>query len=48
MVKARVMDGAAVPSVNSTITEAKDAANNLAQVMALVAHYKSATVAFKT
>ena len=48
MVKAMVMDGAAVPSVNSTITEAKDAANNLAQVMALVAHYKSATVAFKT
>ena len=48
MVKARVMDGAAAASVNSAITEAKDAAvNNLAKVMALVALDKSATAAFK-
>ena len=48
MVKAKVMDGAASALVNSAITEAKDAVNNLAKVMALVAPDKSATVAFKT
>ena len=48
MVKARVMDGATAALVNYAITEAKDAVNNLAKVMAQVAPDKSTSVAFKT